>query len=132
MSSVGKMSALKNPIFFMGIKVAYLEENKKNAGLLHCAKYEVLSTKYKVQSIFKSTIWVVTRIPYSSFNNRSSTFDIKKSIKYLVSSSKNLYKVPSTMYKDLSEVPFESAHESPLHHSSISVQRSTLKKVSSS
>ena len=44
---------------------------------------EVQCTKYNVLSTFRSTIWVSTRIPTSSFNNRSSTFDIKKSIKNL-------------------------------------------------
>ena len=38
------------------------------------------------------------------------------------------YKVPGTMYQVPLEAPFESAHESPLLHSSIGVRYSTLKE----
>ncbi len=58
--------------------------------------YQVSAAGYEIRVIYE--------LPTSSFFNQRSAFDI----------SKNLYKVPSTMYHDLSEERFGSEYESIL------------------
>ena len=127
-----------------------------NGGKEDCRRYNVQCTKYQVPGTkipqkydlgqntnpyFVLRTWYLVQPPTSSFFNQRSAFDI----------SKNLYKVPSTMYPAFGRqarflsstiwvrtrihtlyfVP-DTWFSPPLLHSSISVRYSTLKKVASS